>query len=140
MASSKKYKLHSVDTGEKSVCAFYSSAAGCRNGDKCKFLHSTSTSQSKVSSNTVELSDDSSAVSSESEGTNGNNRPRPNQVKIETPTDVDGSDPFECVAQLHTGDIDKKQQKRTQKKRKSTDKSENNPASSQKKEEGQDRR
>lgn len=133
MASSKKYKLHSVDTGEKSVCAFYSSAAGCRNGDKCKFLHSTSTSQSKVSSNTVELSDDSSAVSSESEGTNGNNRPRPNQVKIETPTDVDGSDPFECVAQLHTGDIDKKQQKRTQKKRKSTDKSENNPASSQKK-------
>ena len=38
--SSKKYKLRSVaPDGSKPPCAFFVSAAGCHNGDKCKFAH-----------------------------------------------------------------------------------------------------
>jgi len=110
MTSAKKYKLLAANAGEKAVCAFYSSPAGCRNGDKCKFLHPTSTSQSKPT-NAVKRSDDSSVVSSESEGEV--------QVKEESTTAIDVFDPFESNgAPPLRENGDKKQNKEQQKRKK----------------------
>lgn len=48
------------------MCAFFASAAGCRNGDKCPFLHTT---EQQASENAVaEVSETASVISSESEG------------------------------------------------------------------------
>jgi len=124
MTSAKKYKLLAANVGEKAVCAFYSSPAGCRNGDKCKFLHATSASQSKPT-NAVELSDDSSAVSSESEGEDGNNRPV-NQVKEEPATAIDLYDPFESNGAPPRRDSGDKKQNKEQQKRKKKRKSVDN--------------
>jgi RNA exonuclease 1 len=67
MSATKKYTLFSAanaEAGAKPVCAFFASAAGCRNGDKCKFSHTlakeTSSSPHRASAET------SSVVSSES--------------------------------------------------------------------------
>jgi hypothetical protein len=81
MPSSKKYKLHSTDnvTGDKpAACAFFLSDAGCRNGENCKFLHSTSNNSSSNQNcrpavpsqqrGGSDLLETSSVVSSESEG------------------------------------------------------------------------
>lgn len=38
-SSKKKYKLLKASDEAKPVCAFFSSPDGCRNGDKCSFLH-----------------------------------------------------------------------------------------------------
>ena len=61
----KKYKLYSAsgESGSTAPCAFFASPAGCRNGDKCKFLHAVpdEAAASKGSST-------GSFVSSESEG------------------------------------------------------------------------
>lgn len=65
MPSAKKYKLHkSTDTSGsgKAVCAFWTSPDGCRNGDKCAFLHGAAPSC------VAEISETASVVSSESEG------------------------------------------------------------------------
>ncbi|KAL3906821.1 MAG: hypothetical protein SGILL_009121 [Bacillariaceae sp.] len=71
MPSSSSYKLHSAGPtacGEKPVCAFFQSAAGCRNGDNCKFLHTASSASSGKKESSAEISEVSSVVSSESEG------------------------------------------------------------------------
>jgi len=76
MGSSKKYKLFSASKaapGETPICAFFSSPAGCRNGDNCKFLHEqgggkVGSGGKKKQDATVEISETSSVVSSESEG------------------------------------------------------------------------
>jgi RNA exonuclease 1 len=67
MSATKKYTLFSAanaEAGAKPVCAFFASAAGCRNGDKCKFSHTlakeTSAAPHRPSAET------SSVVSSES--------------------------------------------------------------------------
>ena len=112
MSTSKKYKLFSADTaaGEKSICAFFTSPAGCRNGDNCKFSHGPSTSAPSKSANTVELSEDSS-VSSESEGEGpANNSSNQKQIKKES------NDPFGATPQKQ-----EKEQQKKKKKRKSTD-------------------
>ena len=59
----KKYKLFSAEApdGEKLPCAFFASAAGCRNGDNCKFSHEIAGKSSPPAA------DASSVVSSESE-------------------------------------------------------------------------
>lgn len=59
----KKYKLFSA-SGENgpAPCAFFASAAGCRNGDKCKFLHVLADAAP-----VIKESSSSSVVSSESE-------------------------------------------------------------------------
>jgi RNA exonuclease 1 len=79
MPSSKKYTLYSASSapaGETPLCAFFSSPAGCRNGDSCKFLHSATKSAGNVVESkqdcSVEVSEHSSVVSSESEGGNEN--------------------------------------------------------------------
>ena len=67
MPSSSSYKLHSAGktaSGEQPICAFFNSEAGCRNGDNCKFLHTSSNKKN----NSAEISETSSVVSSESEG------------------------------------------------------------------------
>jgi RNA exonuclease 1 len=64
MSATKKYTLHSAanaEAGAKPVCAFFASAAGCRNGDKCKFSHTLASSSPHRAS-----ADTSSVVSSES--------------------------------------------------------------------------
>jgi RNA exonuclease 1 len=60
----KKYKLYSA-SGEngRAPCAFFASEAGCRNGDKCKFLHVL-----PDAAPVIKESSSSSVVSSESEG------------------------------------------------------------------------
>lgn len=62
MPSAKKYKLLKSTDG-KAVCAFWTSPDGCRNGDKCAFLHGVAPSRS-----VAEISETASVVSSESEG------------------------------------------------------------------------
>jgi RNA exonuclease 1 len=62
MSATKKYTLFSAanaEAGAKPVCAFFASAAGCRNGDKCKFSHT-------LAKNSSAPADASSVVSSES--------------------------------------------------------------------------
>lgn len=69
MSSKKKYTLFSAsDSGKPSPCAFFASPAGCRNGDKCKFLHEkiSSSSDSQMKSN-PKRDRSPSVVSSESE-------------------------------------------------------------------------
>jgi RNA exonuclease 1 len=53
--SSTKYKLFSAPdlNGEVPVCAFYLSAEGCRNGNKCKFSHGNSKSTPKQKSTPI---------------------------------------------------------------------------------------
>ena len=64
MSATKKYKLFSMNpNGGKPVCAFFSSPAGCRNGDKCTFVHTTGETNP-----VTEISETSSVISSESEG------------------------------------------------------------------------
>jgi RNA exonuclease 1 len=60
--SAKKYKLFSAteSDGGKKACAFFSSPAGCRNGDKCPFQHGDEEKK-------PEVSETSSVISSESE-------------------------------------------------------------------------
>jgi len=112
MASSKKYKLFSGDTtsGEKALCAFFTSPAGCRNGATCKFSHGTSTPAPPKSANTVELSEDSS-VSSESDAEEPVKSSNKMQVKKEV------NDPFVAPPQKQ-----EKEQQKKKKKRKSIDK------------------
>lgn len=66
MAGNKKYKLFSSAQGTKVPCAFFNSPSGCRNGDDCKFLHSTA-AQSPVLSTTEVVSSESDSSSSENE-------------------------------------------------------------------------
>jgi len=68
MPATKKYKLFAASDGEKQVCAFFASPAGCRNGDKCKFLHSTEKQSSAKQTIVAEVSETGSVISSESEG------------------------------------------------------------------------
>lgn len=58
---SKKYKLFSAASGGKAPCAFFSSPAGCRHGDACKFSHESAPIKSDP------ISEVGSVVSSESE-------------------------------------------------------------------------
>jgi RNA exonuclease 1 len=72
MPSSKKYTLYSAKSdapGEKPLCAFFQSEAGCRNGDSCKFLHvvGDKTIELERKERSMEVSENSSVVSSESE-------------------------------------------------------------------------
>lgn len=79
MPSSKKYTLYSARNaapGEKLICAFFQSEAGCRNGDNCKFLHSMSDAPQQKD-HSVEVSEVSSVVSSESEGSGHKNQKTP---------------------------------------------------------------
>lgn len=66
MPATKKYKLFSITDGKKPVCAFFLSAAGCRNGEKCPFLHEAE--GKRIGGGYVEVSDSASIISSESEG------------------------------------------------------------------------
>jgi RNA exonuclease 1 len=66
----EKYKLLKADgaNGAPPPCAFFLSAAGCRNGDNCKFSHAASTKETCVKALKPNIIDDSSdVVSSESE-------------------------------------------------------------------------
>lgn len=66
MSAAKKYTLFSAanaEAGAKPVCAFFASAAGCRNGDKCKFSHTLAKESSSPHRPSAE---NSSVVSSES--------------------------------------------------------------------------
>jgi RNA exonuclease 1 len=67
MSATKKYKLFSASsaaTGKPAVCAFFSTPAGCRSGDKCTFSHS----KGAETFSSGEMLDNTSVVSSESEG------------------------------------------------------------------------
>ncbi|CAJ1967274.1 unnamed protein product [Cylindrotheca closterium] len=79
MPSAKKYKLFSIADGKKPICAFFSSPAGCRNGDECRFLHEKE-GQSNAGGCGVAVSDSASVISSESEEgedqRNSTSRPR----------------------------------------------------------------
>lgn len=59
-----KYELVSTKGGDAALrpCAFFASAAGCRNGDKCKFSHSVTPAASETP-----IHSSNSVVSSESE-------------------------------------------------------------------------
>lgn len=75
MSSAKKYKLFSASGGDpaKRPCAFFVSPAGCRNGDNCKFSHSTVVPESSEetmiikASNSVVSSEESDSSESEDE-------------------------------------------------------------------------
>ncbi len=89
MAVAKKYKLHkSADApgGSKPVCAFWTSPDGCRNGDKCAFLHGAPTPSM------AEVSETASVVSSESEGEICSPCPILTKAK-----DSDSVDPFDTT-------------------------------------------
>jgi RNA exonuclease 1 len=60
MPASKKYKLLRASDGSKPACAFFSSPDGCRNGDKCAFLHGPPGAVSAA-----EVSETASVISSE---------------------------------------------------------------------------
>jgi RNA exonuclease 1 len=75
MSAVKKYKLHAASDGAPSVCAFFSSPDGCRNGENCKFLHVKAGADSAN-----EISENASVVSSESE-----DEEVEVQVKVKTP-------------------------------------------------------
>jgi len=62
---SQKYKLFSAPSDGKAICAFFSSPAGCRNGEKCKFSHEKASASVQVSDSPHDCS--SSVISSESE-------------------------------------------------------------------------
>jgi RNA exonuclease 1 len=65
--SAKKYKLSALaEDGSKKACAFFASAAGCRNGDSCKFLH-TSVSAAELTSTPKSSGSVVSSESSEGE-------------------------------------------------------------------------
>jgi RNA exonuclease 1 len=67
MSATKKYTLFSAanaEAGAKPVCAFFASAAGCRNGDKCKFSHTLASKNSSAPHRPS--AETSSVVSSES--------------------------------------------------------------------------
>ena len=72
MPGNKKYKLFSQSAeGSNATCAFFSSPAGCRNGDSCKFAHvksehDPSPAGKNIGPPSVSL-DAASCVSSESE-------------------------------------------------------------------------
>lgn len=69
-SASKKYKLHSTtnaETGEKPICAFFTSEAGCRNGANCKFSHGAAPSFSPASQQHREMVVSSESSESESE-------------------------------------------------------------------------
>jgi len=81
--SAKKYKLFKADgsNNEPAPCAFFLSAQGCKNGDKCRFAHKlpsdNKTNNSKPQA--VRITDSSSdVVSSESEASNS--QPPPKQI------------------------------------------------------------
>lgn len=151
---SKKYKLFAADiassaaaTGDKPICAFFNSSAGCRNGDSCAFRHSTNSSSSsggggavaaaadRKRKNSVEISEASSVVSSESGSSvrgSGKNTAKPivktengvtpmsDQFNVEV---VDMDDPFETSAPFEKQQQEKQeqqQQPKKKKKRKST--------------------
>lgn len=62
----KKYKLHAASSESgPAPCAFFPSAAGCRNGDNCKFLHVLPDAVPSIEESSSSSS--SSVVSSESE-------------------------------------------------------------------------
>lgn len=68
MPAGKKYKLFKAGdapAGSRPVCAFFTSPDGCRNGDKCSFLHGKPPQPSAV-----EVSETASVISSESETEN----------------------------------------------------------------------
>ena len=69
MGSSKKYKLFSKSASAgngKPICAFFQSPEGCRNGDKCQFLHIKEGETPPAVCEVVP--DTTSMISSESEG------------------------------------------------------------------------
>ena len=89
-----KYTLFSSssDPNEIKPCAFFLSAAGCRNGANCKFSHEkdggkkSSQSPAPAASPAKVECDTSSVVSSESEGSNkGDKNQKQNQVKQRQP-------------------------------------------------------
>lgn len=85
-SSSKKYKLFSKseDTGGKAVCAFFKSPDGCRNGDKCKFLHGDPDTKSSVAH---QVSETASVVSSEESEAETERAPVKGKKKASTPTE-----------------------------------------------------
>jgi RNA exonuclease 1 len=68
MTTTKKYKLFSSENAEegKATCAFFLSPAGCRNGDNCKFAHTTAATPSQTCT-AIRVEMDDSSVSSESD-------------------------------------------------------------------------
>jgi RNA exonuclease 1 len=157
MGSSKKYKLFSAENataGEKPICAFFLSDQGCRNGRNCKFSHDTSSNSSPSAveatkdtkgngkdnsggagkknnskpSSTVEISENSSVVSSESEGemSHHNNpvvvsTPSKNTPKNSSGEDIDMDDPFAPPNSKKNNANQGKDQQQRKKKRKSSD-------------------
>ncbi|KAG7342121.1 exonuclease [Nitzschia inconspicua] len=127
MPSSKKYTLYSAKSaapGEIPLCAFFHSEAGCRNGDKCKFSHgSGGVPPPQQRDHSVEVSENSSVVSSESEGEGNHQTPRSNGKKNIVPQLAD--DPFTDAGPPQSSGNKKNQQGKEQpakkKKRKSTD-------------------
>lgn len=103
MPSAKKYKLLAAPNGEKKACAFFSSPAGCRNGDNCAFLHGSAETDPIV----PEVSETASMISSESEG----------EISIQQKQD----DPFlspEATKAMKKTDTENSKQQSKKKKRK----------------------
>lgn len=72
-ASKKKYTLFAnAEPGNRSACAFFASAAGCRNGDKCKFSHEVLSSKGKGESSPHRPTADTSSVVSSEMSIDGN--------------------------------------------------------------------
>lgn len=89
MTATKKYKLFKAGDappgGNKPVCAFFTAPDGCRNGDKCSFLHGA------PQRSTAEVSETASVISSE-ESDAEESPPRTKLIKKED-KDTD-EDPF----------------------------------------------
>ena len=108
MSSAKKYKLFSAAGGDpaKRPCAFFVSPAGCRNGDNCKFSHSTVVPES--SEEAINIKASNSVVSSEESDSNESEDERqfakvpaavvksaePKQEKKKRKRSAEDSDPF----------------------------------------------
>ena len=90
--SDKKYKLFKTDgsNGDPPPCAFFLSAQGCRNGDKCKFSHKVPNKDEEKAPVRIE-EDSSDVVSSESEGEEEPVKPKVNEKKKKSNTKVDGT-------------------------------------------------
>lgn len=129
MPSSKKYTLYSANSaapGEKPLCAFFTSEGGCRNGDNCRFSHATGwgetkrpSRQEKQKDDSVEVSESSSVLSSESEESVKHTPKRGiKMVSLEVPC-AGSSSSQEYIEKQQK--VQAKEEKQKKQKRKSTD-------------------